>query len=152
MKIQIAFYLIHHHNPFVNKDTENQIRTLIRTGSAPATLSLKCGLSAIGMTFKEQGDLVLLNNTIELLDQQKILDQTRSRPSLDIQWSIDSTNDYLMKTGGKRDSIVVCMACCMAEEAGLDCLRDGKALDLAACFEYFDELKADSAVAPSYGR
>jgi hypothetical protein len=49
-------------------------------------------------------------------------------------------------------SACVCMACCMAEEAGLDCLRDGKALDLAACFEYFDELKADSAVAPSYGR
>ena len=110
MKIQIAFSLFHHHNPFVNKDTETQIRKLISAGTAPASSSLKSGLSAIGLTFQEQDSLLCLTDAIELLDTKKILDQSRYKPSLDIQWSIGSTNDYLMKTGGERESIVVCMA------------------------------------------
>ncbi|MBT7831950.1 MAG: biotin--[acetyl-CoA-carboxylase] ligase [Candidatus Marinimicrobia bacterium] len=110
MKIQIAFFPFHHHNPVVKKDTENQIRSLISSGSAPASAGLKSDLSAIGLSFEEQDGSLSLTDNIELLDRHKILERSLHEVSLDIQWSIGSTNDYLMKSDTRHESIAVCMA------------------------------------------
>jgi len=110
LKIRIAFWPIHHHNPSVNKETENKIRKLINGEVLPVTTELKNDLSALGLKFKVRDEFVRLEDNIELLDYNSILNQTAPGFYLDLQWSIQSTNDYLMNVGASAESVVVCLA------------------------------------------
>ena len=94
----------------MNKDTEKQIRRLISGEASELSSSLTNELVALGLNYQVKGGIVNLAEDIELLGYDRILDGITSDVSLDLHWSIESTNDYLMKAGVARGSTAVCMA------------------------------------------
>jgi BirA family biotin operon repressor/biotin-[acetyl-CoA-carboxylase] ligase len=94
----------------VNNAIENQIRQLARGSSVSSSIALVDELTRLGLDFQIVEGFAHLTKKVELLDDARISSQTHSEFALNLQWSIDSTNDHLMKSGIAADSVGICMA------------------------------------------
>ena len=94
----------------MNKDIENCVRVLADGSRVESTVELTKALSKLGLEFREKAGLLELSEPIELLNPDVIMRQISSEPRLEIHWTIDSTNSYLMEMKSGMDSVIVCLA------------------------------------------
>ena len=66
----------------------------------------------LGLNVRRKGSELLLDSPIELLDSAKISNQINYAPlDLEVLWTVDSTNSYLMRRlGAPPKGYVVCLA------------------------------------------
>ena len=91
-------------------DIENWVRVLAGGDSVESTAELAGALSELGLEFRQNEGLIKLSEPIELLNPEIIMRHLSSEPRLEIHWTIDSTNGYLMRTKPEMGSVTVCLA------------------------------------------
>lgn len=94
----------------MNKDIENCVRALAVGSSVKSTVRLTKALSELGLEYQVKAGLIQLLEPLELLNTDEIMRQISSEPRLEIHWTIDSTNSYLMGMKTGLDSVIVCLA------------------------------------------
>lgn len=94
----------------MNIDLENCVRTLVNGASVESSADLTQGLLELGLKFRERAGRITLLESIELLNPEIIMGHLSSEPKLEIHWTIDSTNRYLMRMKTALDSVTVCLA------------------------------------------
>ncbi|MEO2177481.1 MAG: bifunctional biotin--[acetyl-CoA-carboxylase] ligase/biotin operon repressor BirA [bacterium] len=84
--------------------------------SVPSTAVLKKSLKDLGISFRESGRRVQLQDPLELLDKEKLRANLNPEAlelisSIETHWSIGSTNTYLMDRTGQQDFHgLICLA------------------------------------------
>ncbi len=82
---------------------------MLATGqSVPATASLLDALSSLSLEAVRIGDMVALASVLELLDREEILRRMETRAALEVFWSLESTNTYLMNL--ENTELRICLA------------------------------------------
>ncbi|MFL2529616.1 MAG: biotin--[acetyl-CoA-carboxylase] ligase [Candidatus Azotimanducaceae bacterium] len=86
----------------VDQAERQVIKTLISNGSVEYSAKIEDEASMLGLNTVKDGSLLVLQSPIELLDSDKIKTQlTHSALDLEILWTVDSTNSYLMRSSAK---------------------------------------------------
>lgn len=86
----------------VDQAVRQVIKTLISNGSVEYSAKIEDEASMLGLSTVRDGSLLVLHSPIELLDSDKIKTQlTHSALDLEILWTVDSTNSYLMRSSAK---------------------------------------------------
>ena len=94
----------------MNIDLENCIRALADGRDVKSNDKLTEALLELGLEYKVKAGLIQLLEPIELLNPDVIMRHISSEPRLEIHWTINSTNSYLMGMKTGLDSVIVCLA------------------------------------------
>jgi|TARA_B100001964_G_scaffold236205_1_gene297585 BirA family biotin operon repressor/biotin-[acetyl-CoA-carboxylase] ligase len=94
----------------MTKSIERCIRSLAEGAGVESTVDLTRELKQLGLEFREESGKIYLSQTLELLDSNEIMRRISSKPELEIHWSIDSTNSYLVGKKPGPKAVTICLA------------------------------------------